>query len=82
MARAKQKATAKTPTKSKVRRKARHPYRHCTNCGSPVVGAIALRAAGPNTIYCRVSDDRLVDGKCPNKECPLSGQHQHTTVLG
>jgi hypothetical protein len=48
-------------------------YKHCTNCGQGVRGAVATKAADPATVYCSYCGRRLKDGKCPSKDCPYFG---------
>ena len=30
----------------------------------------------PDAMYCKVTGDRLKNGKCPNRDCPLYNQPQ------
>lgn len=46
----------------------------CANCGQPVEGMAAKRAANPSAAFCCECGTRLsAAGTCPNRGCPFFG---------
>jgi hypothetical protein len=51
------------------------PPEFCTNCGQPVKGELAERAANPAVVFCCECGVRLSPkGTCVNPGCPWSGK--------